>query len=598
LRRGRFSAILVGAAEGVMDENSQSNIPARRADLTGFVSAVIEGFDDDPAVSLARLEETARQLDSYRDQGDYQQARGFLAAARNLFLALQLVQTQADFATAVQLLEQAKAVFAALELEPLAAASEGLRLYFSGIVEIRRQNAGRAIELLNQAPQYLREAGDFGARFRPLIDHMAPDQLFAAGVVAVSRQDFALAKTLLENAAQKAEHLAEAYYTEGSSLHVFLLGLGKLYRAYFATFKLWSDFARFDLEWGESAQEAAQTAREARELIGRAGLDNPIRRTCYRLAGVLSGIVDVLPAAALLVRALLEGRPSPELDFPALRQRLQEAENEAAATGEEGVVFVRVCAQLAAMLDNLRRYDAARPQPAPPVKPASEARRPTRLFVMMPFSDEGKIVESALLRVFEQEPYWFDVILARDRTLRSGLFDNVKAHMDLVDGFVADISDLNPNVMLELGMAENDPRQRPVFVLRREGSKEPPSDLKGRLYVEYALPPAAAKDRLETLAQELRQKLEAIEDLRLLLNRRQARYLSENFVRARIKRARLDLDAEEIAQLRKAFQTAEELEAAGAALIGRKTGFDAALASRVAAAFKPKVRKAARAPEI
>jgi hypothetical protein len=74
--------------------------------------------------------------------------------------------------------------------------------------------------------------------------------------------------------------------------------------------------------------------------------------------------------------------------------------------------------------------------------------------------------------------------------------------------------------------------------------------------------------------------------------------LSENFVRARIKRARLDLDAEEIAQLRKAFQTAEELEAAGAALIGRKTGFDAALASRVAAAFKPKVRKAARAPEI
>lgn len=579
-----------------MEENSQSQVPARRADLAGFVSGVMEGFDDDPAVSLARIEEASRRLESYRDHENYQEARGFLAASRNLFLALQLAQAQADFATAVQLLAQAKAVFTALELEQLADASEGLRLYFSGIAEIRRQNIGSAIEQLNKALQYLREAGDFGALFRPLIDHMAPDQLFAGGVVAVSRQDFALAKALLEDAAQKAEYLATTYYAEGSPLNSFCLGLGKLYRAYFATFKLWSDFARFDLDWGDSADQAARSAREARELIGQAGLDNPIRRTCHRLAGVLGGIAEVLAAAAQLARSLLEGKPSPELDFPSLRKRLQEAENEAAASGEEGVVFVRVCGQLAAMLDNLRRYDAARPKPAPPAEPGPPEKRPTRLFVMMPFSDEGKIVESALLRVFEEEPYWFDVILARDRTLRSGLFDNVKAHMDLVDGFVADISDLNPNVMLELGMAENDPRERPVFVLRREGSKEPPSDLKGRLYVEYALPPESAKDRVETLARELRSKLEAIEDLRQMLNRRQARYLSESCVRNEIKRARLDLDADEIGRLRKAFETADELEAADAALIGRKTGFDAALAARVAAAFRPRKRKAARVP--
>ncbi len=577
-----------------MEENSQSKAPARRADLAGFVSAVMDRFDDDPAVSLARLEEASRELERYRDHEGYQEARAFLAASRNLFQALLLVQTQADFAAAVQLLEQAKAVFAALELEQLAGASEGLRLYFSGIVEIRRQNVGSAVELLNKAPQYLREAGNFGALFRPLIDHMAPDQLFAAGVVAVSRQDFALARALLEDAAQKAEHLAETYYAGGGTLYAFCLGLGKLYRAYFATVKLWSDFARFELDWGDSATQAAQAAQEARELIGQAGLDNPIRKTCYRLAGVLSGIADVLPAAARLARALLEGTPSPGLDFPALRKRLQEAENEAAASGEEGVVFVRMCAQLAAMLENLRRYDAGRPKPAPPAGPAVEEKRPTRLFVMMPFSDEGKIVESALLRVFEEEPYWFDVILARDRTLRSGLFDNVKAHMDLVDGFVADISDLNPNVMLELGMAENDPRQRPVFVLRRQGSKEPPSDLKGRLYVEYALPPAEAQGRVERLAGELRAKLEAIEDLGQMLARRRARYLSDGFVRARIKRARLDLDAEEIGRLQKAFETVEELEAAGAPEIARKAGFEPALAARVAAAFKPRARKAAR----
>ena len=53
--------------------------------------------------------------------------------------------------------------------------------------------------------------------------------------------------------------------------------------------------------------------------------------------------------------------------------------------------------------------------------------------------------------------------------------------MDMVDGFVADISDHNPNVMLELGMSENDSQKRPVFVLRRRGSPEPPHRLKGKV---------------------------------------------------------------------------------------------------------------------
>ena len=573
-----------------MDESTQSGVPVRRHDLAAFVGGVMERFDDDPVASLARLAEAGRQLERFREDEDYEAARSFVGASTNLFRALVLVQSEADFANAALLLDQARAGFSALELEELADAAEGLRLYFAGIVEIRQQNLGRAVELLKKAPEYLRKGGDFGARYRPLIDHMAPDQLFVAGAVAVSQQDFPLAKVLLEDAAQKAEYVASTYYDESSPDHLFFQGLGKLLRAYFDTFKLSSDFSRFDLDRAVQAHDAAQGAREAGELIARAGLDNPIRRNCHRLAGILGGIVDVLAPAARLLRALLEGKPTPDTDYAALGRRIQEIENVAAAAGEQGVVFVRVCAQLNATLDNLRRYDLARPKPAA----ARKAAGPTRLFVMMPFSDESRVVEEALLEVFENEPYSFDVILARDRTLRSSLFENVKAHMELVDGFLADISELNPNVMLELGMTENDPRQRPVFVLRREGSKEPPSDLKGRLYVEYALPPADEKDRVERLAQELRQKFDSIEDIEQLRLRRQARYLSAYYIRGQIKRARLTMDDKEIERLQKAFETVEELEAADAGQIARKTGFDASLVAGVVRAFKPKAKKTAR----
>jgi hypothetical protein len=213
---------------------------------------------------------------------------------------------------------------------------------------------------------------------------------------------------------------------------------------------------------------------------------------------------------------------------------------------------------------------------------------------MMPFSEENKIVEEALQNVFEAEPYWFDLILARDRTLRRNLFENVKAHMELVDGFCADISDLNPNVMLELGMTENDSRERPVLVLRREGSKDPPSDLKGRLYVEYSLPGPEVADRVQRLTRELRQKLSEIEDVEQLLQRRQARYLSTDHIRKVAERVRLVLKDDEIRQLQKAFTTIEELESAEAALVARRAGFDTDLASAIAKAFRPKTKKPVR----
>jgi tetratricopeptide (TPR) repeat protein len=204
------------------------------------------------------------------------------------------------------------------------------------------------------------------------------------------------------------------------------------------------------------------------------------------------------------------------------------------------------------------------------------------LFVMMPYEDEYKLLEEALRQVFEDDPYDFQVILARDRTLHSSLFDNVKAHMRLVHGFVADVSDLNPNVMLELGITEVDAQERPVVILRRSGSEEPPADLRGRIYVKYNLPPKREADPVQWLAAQLREKFGDINAIEQLRQNRAVRYLSATHLHRKFGQR---LAREETERLCKAFPTIEELEKADRGTIIQKTGLDECIAAMVEAAF-------------
>jgi hypothetical protein len=206
------------------------------------------------------------------------------------------------------------------------------------------------------------------------------------------------------------------------------------------------------------------------------------------------------------------------------------------------------------------------------------------LFVMMPFGDGYKVLEAALRHVFEDDPYNFQVILARDRTLHRNLFENVKAHMQMVHGFVADVSDLNPNVMLELGITEVDAGRRPVVILRRQGSAELPADLHGLLYVEYELPAASDPSSIAHLADLLREKLRTIEAVDELRRHRTARYLSATYVKKHL--SRIHLTDAELDTLCKEFPTIEALEAANQAEIEARTGFDAIVVGALATAFR------------
>jgi hypothetical protein len=206
------------------------------------------------------------------------------------------------------------------------------------------------------------------------------------------------------------------------------------------------------------------------------------------------------------------------------------------------------------------------------------------LFVMMPFGSGYAVLEAALREVFEDDPYNFQVILARDRTLHRNLFENVKVHMQMVHGFVADVSDLNPNVMLELGITEDDAGRRPVVILRRQGSAEIPADLRGLLYIEYELPAASDSDRIAHLVALLRDKLRTIEAVDALRQHRTARYLSATYVQKRL--SRIQWTEAELDTLCKAFPTIEALEAADQAEIKARTGFDAIVVGVLATAFR------------
>lgn len=87
------------------------------------------------------------------------------------------------------------------------------------------------------------------------------------------------------------------------------------------------------------------------------------------------------------------------------------------------------------------------------------------MFMITPFADEYRSVELAVRRVFEQAPFCFEVCLARDKYNADTLVENVKSHIAAAQCFIAEISDLNPNVMMEVGGILMSGDKRPVFVL-------------------------------------------------------------------------------------------------------------------------------------
>lgn len=181
-----------------------------------------------------------------------------------------------------------------------------------------------------------------------------------------------------------------------------------------------------------------------------------------------------------------------------------------------------------------------------------------RIFMITPFDNEFEPVEKAVRNVLETAPFFFQVRLARDYThTGSHLVDDTRQHIAESHGFVADISGLNPNVMMEMGailMREDD---RPMFILRSDNdTRKVPVDLGDKLRIHYG----TQSDSVEEIANAIRRKLisdsgEVIhEDIKKLLEQRRLRFLSKTL----LEQMRI-LSDEQISRIQENYKTVDEL---------------------------------------
>lgn len=140
------------------------------------------------------------------------------------------------------------------------------------------------------------------------------------------------------------------------------------------------------------------------------------------------------------------------------------------------------------------------------------------MFMITPFAEEYKPVELAVRRVFERVPFCFEVCLARDKYNEETLVENVKSYIATAQCFIAEISDLNPNVMMEIGGILMSGDKRPVFALwDTHSTLRKPADFGDRLTFAYSGKAASPDDLVDEIFSHLieggRIKNARIEDL-------------------------------------------------------------------------------------
>lgn len=153
-----------------------------------------------------------------------------------------------------------------------------------------------------------------------------------------------------------------------------------------------------------------------------------------------------------------------------------------------------------------------------------------RLFLMTPFVDSYNPVVEAMRLTFEQRPFWFEVSTAKRDFKPATLVKNVQAHIASAHGFLAEVSEQRPNVMMEVGhvILSGDPR--PIFAIKDKNSPKVPTDFGDLLTFFYD-----RETSVEKIAEEIRGQI--VEDgdiinveLKKLCAARTCRYLSRTLL--------------------------------------------------------------------
>ena len=310
---------------------------------------------------------------------------------------------------------------------------------------------------------------------------------------------------------------------------------------------------------------------ESMEEIAREALEQSKRRPLYLSLNVANPLIQKLAEVDrkdVMVQEIMTGIYNSAILYS---QNLLTQYNAEVIHGQFVRLFDRLIAHREEMRNVQQSLEQERRQMIELRQRQAEvtAKQPDHILIFMitPFGEAYRPIEKAVRRIFERNPYCFEVRLARDYTHKPGLLDNVREHMMRAHGFIAEISELNPNVMFELGAAMLPADGRPVFSLRSNDARmDVPADLKEKLYVPYG----SLSDPVEKLEEDVRGSFERDgrpihEGIQALIAQRKKRFLSRTLLDS----LRARLESKEIEGLMKHFATIEDLLAATSSDVAR-----------------------------
>jgi molecular chaperone HtpG len=288
-------------------------------------------------------------------------------------------------------------------------------------------------------------------------------------------------------------------------------------------------------------------------VVVQLNADNPTVQQLAKLAGTPLSKTEEYTAVLLAVynNAIL------------LAQHLMTPENAQAAFGSSNKIirllidqteqFKQTQAQLTAMELRLRevenrdgstQFDATKP-------------RHIVCFASLPFKDHetfafNSVLLPALRVVLEQAPYFWQIVRADEAYQGETVPDSVGIWLQRADAYIADISTLNANVMMELGFMqwEKRARNRPRLVLEREGAGAWLANLGGFIKVRY--PKVDGREAVEDLAKSLADEFAKIPAVKQLNRKKGAHFLSTLFLKSEF-----HLETDAAALLSKKFETME-----------------------------------------
>lgn len=165
----------------------------------------------------------------------------------------------------------------------------------------------------------------------------------------------------------------------------------------------------------------------------------------------------------------------------------------------------------------------APPDGLAPVKQTSHIQ----CLVALPFDDAYDVVLEALRDILEDKPYFWQVVRADKQYFANDVPNNLAQWIARAHCYAVDISELNENVMMELGYMYWAYPKRPLFLMQREGTTNRIVDLGGRLRAKYPFDESPNQIRI---AAALRDDIKKREDFTKLKG--DAHYLSERVLKA------------------------------------------------------------------